>query len=65
MVVGGTDARFFRGIGATAYGYGMYSRKMTFEQFGTMFHGDDERIDVDSVGLSVELWEDVCRDLLA
>ena len=64
MVVGATDARFFRRIGATAYGYGMFSRKMTFEQFGTMFHGDDERIDVESLGLSVALWEDVCRDLL-
>ncbi|GEL18124.1 M20/M25/M40 family metallo-hydrolase [Pseudonocardia asaccharolytica] len=64
LVVGATDARFLRRLGATAYGYGMFSRKMTFEQFGTMFHGTDERIDVESLGLSVALWEDVCRDLL-
>ena len=29
-----------------------------------MFHGDDERIDIESLGLSVELWDRVARDLL-
>jgi acetylornithine deacetylase/succinyl-diaminopimelate desuccinylase-like protein len=62
--VGATDARFFRRIGATAYGYGLFSRKLTFEQFGRMFHGDDERVDVESLRLSTELWEAVARDLL-
>jgi hypothetical protein len=28
-----------------------------------MFHGDDERVDVDSLVLSTQLWEDVARDL--
>jgi hypothetical protein len=30
-----------------------------------MFHGDDERIDTASLGLSTELWEVVADDLLA
>ena len=29
-----------------------------------MFHGDDERIDTRSLGLSTELWEAVAQDLL-
>jgi hypothetical protein len=29
-----------------------------------MFHGDDERVDTDSLRLSTELWEAVARDLL-
>jgi acetylornithine deacetylase/succinyl-diaminopimelate desuccinylase-like protein len=62
--VGATDARFFRRAGATAYGYGLFSRKLTFEEFGRMFHGDDERVDVESLRLSTELWEAVARDLL-
>jgi acetylornithine deacetylase/succinyl-diaminopimelate desuccinylase-like protein len=62
--VGATDARFFRRLGATAYGYGLFSRKLTFEEFGRMFHGDDERVDVESLRLSTELWEAVARDLL-
>ena len=37
---------------------------MTFEDYGVMFHGDDERIDVESLGLSTELWEAVADDLL-
>jgi hypothetical protein len=29
-----------------------------------MFHGNDERVDVDSLAMSEELWEAVARDLL-
>jgi acetylornithine deacetylase/succinyl-diaminopimelate desuccinylase-like protein len=62
--VGATDARFFRRLGATAYGFGLFSQKLTFEDYGRMFHGDDERVDVESLRLSTELWEAVARDLL-
>ncbi|HZM30528.1 MAG TPA: M20/M25/M40 family metallo-hydrolase [Acidimicrobiales bacterium] len=65
LSVGATDARFFRRLGTTAYGFGLFSRKLTFEEFGRMFHGDDERVDVESLRLSTELWEAVARDLLA
>ena len=65
LSVGATDARFFRRLGATAYGFGLFSQKLTFEDFGRMFHGDDERVDVDSLRLSTELWEAVARDFLA
>jgi acetylornithine deacetylase/succinyl-diaminopimelate desuccinylase-like protein len=65
LSVGATDARFFRRLGATAYGFGLFSQKLTFEDFGRMFHGDDERVDVESLCLSTELWQAVARDLLA
>lgn len=65
LTVGATDARFFRRAGSTAYGFGLFSEHLTFEDYGAMFHGDDERIDVASLGLSVELWDAVARDLLA
>jgi acetylornithine deacetylase/succinyl-diaminopimelate desuccinylase-like protein len=65
LSVGATDARFFRRQGVTAYGFGMFSQKLTYEEFGRMFHGDDERVDVESLRLSTELWEAVARDLLA
>ena len=65
LSVGATDARFFRRLGTTAYGFGLFSRKLTFEEFGRMFHGDDERVDVESLRLSTELWEAVARDILA
>jgi acetylornithine deacetylase/succinyl-diaminopimelate desuccinylase-like protein len=63
--VGATDARFFRRMGVAAYGFGLFSEKLTFDEYGRMFHGDDERVDVESLRLSTELWEAVARDLLA
>lgn len=65
LSVGATDARFFRKLGTTAYGFGLFSRRLTFEDYATMFHGVDERVDVDSLELSVRLWEGLARQLLA
>ncbi len=64
LIVGATDARFFRRVGATAYGFGLFSRNLTFEDFAVMFHGDDERVDTESLRLSTELWQAVAHDLL-
>jgi acetylornithine deacetylase/succinyl-diaminopimelate desuccinylase-like protein len=56
MTVGATDARFFRRLGATAYGFGLFSARMDFERYAAMFHGDDERVDIESLALSTDLW---------
>jgi acetylornithine deacetylase/succinyl-diaminopimelate desuccinylase-like protein len=64
MIVGATDARFFRRAGATAYGAGLFSERISFAEFASMFHGDNERIDQESLRLSTELWEMLARDLL-
>ncbi|HYI62950.1 MAG TPA: M20/M25/M40 family metallo-hydrolase [Acidimicrobiales bacterium] len=64
LIVGATDARFFRRLGATAYGFGLFSRNLRYEDFGKMFHGDDERVDIESLRLSTEMWEAVAVDLL-
>jgi acetylornithine deacetylase/succinyl-diaminopimelate desuccinylase-like protein len=62
--VGATDARFFRRLGTTAYGYGMFSEKLSFEQFAVMFHGDDERVDVESLEMSAAMFEQLAREFL-
>lgn len=64
MTVGATDARFFRRRGVTSYGFGLFSTNISFEDFGSMFHGDDERVDVESLRLSTEMWSAVASDLL-
>jgi acetylornithine deacetylase/succinyl-diaminopimelate desuccinylase-like protein len=64
LMVGGTDNRFFRRAGSVGYGFALFSRKLSFEDYATMFHGHDERVDVESLGLSEQLWEAVARDLL-
>lgn len=61
-----TDARFFRARGSVAYGVGLFDDRVSFPDFLSMFHGNDERVSVESVGLTVELldrvlehWRDV------
>ena len=64
LTVGATDARFFRRAGQTAYGFGLFSRHLSLEDYGVMFHGDDERVDIESLRLSTELWEHLAHELL-
>jgi acetylornithine deacetylase/succinyl-diaminopimelate desuccinylase-like protein len=65
FTAGATDARFFRRRGSVAYGFGMFSDRLSFEQFLAMFHGDDERVDVESLALSAEMFEALPRSFLA
>ncbi|GAC1338701.1 MAG: M20/M25/M40 family metallo-hydrolase [Candidatus Dormibacteria bacterium] len=64
LTTGGTDARFFRELGIPAYGYGLVSQRLGLEEYSAMFHGNNERIDQESLRLATELWEAVARDLL-
>lgn len=63
LIVGGTDARFYRERGITAYGSGLFSPQIDAAAFGSRFHGNDERIDVDSLGLSANFFYGVAKDL--
>ena len=64
LTVGATDARFFRRAGAVAYGFGLFSEQLSFDDYATMFHGTDERVDIASLGLSAELWQGLARESL-
>jgi acetylornithine deacetylase/succinyl-diaminopimelate desuccinylase-like protein len=63
LIVGGTDARFFRKRGVVAYGTGLFSPSVTFESFGNRFHGNDERIDTESLGLAADFWMHIARTI--
>ena len=65
LVNGFTDARIFRGMGSIAYGAGLFSPDVDAAEFGSRFHGNDERVDVESLGLSTQFWLDVVTDLMA
>ncbi len=65
LVVGFTDARIYREMGAVAYGAGLFSPSLDAGEFGSRFHGHDERIDVESLSLTTRLWLDVATELLA
>ena len=64
FVVGFTDARIYREMGAVAYGAGLFSPGLDAGEFASRFHGHDERIDVESLSLTTRLWNHVARDLL-
>ena len=64
-MVGTTDARHFRrALGTTSYGFGMFSEKLSLDDIARMGHGDDEKIDLDSLQMSTQLWELLARDFL-
>jgi acetylornithine deacetylase/succinyl-diaminopimelate desuccinylase-like protein len=63
-----TDARFFRRRGVVAYGVGLYDDRMPFGEFLAAFHGNDERVSLESVRLTTSFlagvldhWARVCR----
>ena len=62
--VGFTDARIYRDMGAIAYGAGLFSPDLDPGDFSSRFHGNNERIDVESLRLTTQLWLDVTADLL-
>jgi len=64
MIVGFTDAPYFRDHGAIAYGFGLFSRALTAEAMAGRFHGNDERVDVESLALTTQAWLDVCEQFL-
>jgi acetylornithine deacetylase/succinyl-diaminopimelate desuccinylase-like protein len=64
LMVGGTDNRFFRRAGSVGYGFGLFSNRLPYEDFAVMFHGNDEKVDQESLALSTQLWEAVAHDLI-
>lgn len=63
LVTGATDARFFRQRGVPAYGAGLLSNNVSLEEFLNRFHGNNERIDVESLALTTQLWTNVFERL--
>ena len=49
--------------GAVAYGAGLFSPELDGADFGARFHGNDERIDIESLALTTQLWLDVVDSL--
>ena len=58
-----TDARFFRARGIGVYGVGMFDDSVGFSDFLSMFHGNDERVSVESLGLTAALLHRIVEGL--
>jgi acetylornithine deacetylase/succinyl-diaminopimelate desuccinylase-like protein len=63
LTSGGTDSPFFRARGSIAYGAGIFSESVTHEKFASRFHGHDERIDVESLGLCADFWTHIAHHI--
>ncbi|MGI9621597.1 MAG: M20/M25/M40 family metallo-hydrolase [Acidimicrobiales bacterium] len=61
LIAGGTDSRFFRRRDVVAYGAGLFSPLVTQEEFAARFHGHNERVDIESLALTTQLWIDVAQ----
>ena len=64
LIVGATDARYFRRKGVVSYGYGLMSDKIPFGEFSKLFHGNNERIDQGSLELQTPLWDGLVREMV-
>jgi acetylornithine deacetylase/succinyl-diaminopimelate desuccinylase-like protein len=62
--VGGSDARFYRKRGVPAYGFGLLSREWDYGKFRQLFHGNNERIDLESLDLTVNALDFAVREFL-
>ena len=51
-------------MGSIAYGAGLFSPELEGADFASRFHGHNERIDVESLRLTTNLWLDVVADIL-
>ena len=60
--VGGSDARFYRRRGVPAYGFGLLSENWDYGKFRQLFHGRDERIDLESLDLTVNALDYAVRE---
>jgi acetylornithine deacetylase/succinyl-diaminopimelate desuccinylase-like protein len=64
LFTGATDGRHLRRLGVPVFGFGVLSAALDPATYWSRFHGDDERIDLQSLALSTAAWEHVARDVL-
>ncbi|PRI11198.1 acetylornithine deacetylase [Leucobacter massiliensis] len=62
MAAGGSDARVLRELGIPAYGFGLLAPGWSYERYREGVHGNDERIDVESVALSLAALRLIVRE---
>ena len=62
LIVGFTDSRIYRERGKVAYGAGLFSPSLDPVSYSDRFHGNDERIDIESMALTTQFFIDTVRD---
>lgn len=53
MAAGGSDSRIMRDHGIPAFGFGLLGPDWSYERYREGVHGHDERIDLESIELTM------------
>lgn len=65
MSTGGTDARVFRlAFGTQAYGFALSDGSLDLATLQGLFHGDDERVSIGSVEMSLNAYVEIAKQFL-
>jgi len=64
LLTGASDIRFYRDVGAQAYGFSLLDDKLKLSEITTLAHGNDERVSIDSLWLTAQVYERLARDFL-
>ena len=61
LAAGGSDCRYYRDLGVPAYGFGLLAPGWTYEKYRERIHGHNERIDLESIELTLAALQHVVR----
>ncbi|MBE9506430.1 MAG: M20/M25/M40 family metallo-hydrolase [Chloroflexi bacterium] len=64
LLTGASDMRFYRDVGAQAYGFSLFDDKLKLAEITALAHGDDERISIGTLRLTAEVYERLARNFL-
>jgi acetylornithine deacetylase/succinyl-diaminopimelate desuccinylase-like protein len=62
---GATDTRFYREVGAQAYGFSLFDDRLKLAEIAALAHGDDERVSIGTLQLTAKAYECLARNFLA
>lgn len=64
LLTGASDLRFFRDVGAQAYGFSLFDDKLKIAEITALAHGDDERVSIGTLRLTAKAHERLARSFL-
>ncbi len=64
LATGATDTRFYREVGAQAYGFSLFDDRLKLAEIAALVHGDDERVSIGTLQLTAKAYECLARNFL-
>jgi len=64
LLTGASDLRFYRDVGAQAYGFSLLDDRLKLSEITALAHGNNERVSIGTLQLTAEVYERLARDFL-